>query len=145
MYLKGISSTLCGGLVLLLTGCAMHTASTDWNGLVGPDGQPNYYKSTSKVAVKLGIIIPFIGDLSVDGLIDDLTEDIAKEEGNKIRIVQAGSENYWYGFPPFTWIVTPCISTVAAQYEPSEATHLIEQEKIRAKEESWQKYNPMNL
>lgn len=146
MHFKRTIPALSCGVILLLSGCAMHTTSKDWNGLVGPNGEPSYYKATTKVAFKLGVIIPFLGDLSIDGLIDDLTEDIAEDQGNKIRIVQADSENYWYGFPPFTWIVTPCISTVAAQYEPDAEAYQIEQEQIREAEKSWQqKYNPIKL
>ena len=66
------------------------------------------------------VLIPLLGDLSIDGLVDDLTEYIAEKEGDSVRIVQANSENYWYGYSPFTWIVSPVISTVAAEYRPSE-------------------------
>ena len=40
-----------------------------------------------------------------------------EQGGDNVRVFQAATENYWYGFPPFTWIVTPVISTVAADYE----------------------------
>jgi hypothetical protein len=129
----------------LLSGCAMHSTSRDWNGLAGMDGNPTYYKTTSKVALKLFIVVPFVGDTSIDGLVDDLTEDIKNEKGNFVRIVQAGNENYWYGYPPLSWIVTPVISTVAAEYRPDAAAYVADQEAIRLKKESWQKYNPMEL
>ena len=53
-------------------------------------------------------------------MIDELTEEISEEDGDKVRIIQSSSENYWYGFPPVTWILTPVITTVAADYEPSD-------------------------
>jgi hypothetical protein len=38
-----------------------------------------------------------------------------------VRVIQTTSENYWHGFPPFTWFVTPVITDVAVEYEPSPA------------------------
>ena len=50
-----------------------------------------------------------------------MTEKIAERGGDRVRIVQGGSENYWYGFPPVTWVLTPVVATIAAEYHPSEA------------------------
>lgn len=129
----------------LLSGCAMHSTSKDWNGLIGRDGSPTYYKTTSKVAFKLFIAVPFIGDTSIDGLVEDLTEEIASEKGNYVQIVQADNENYWYGYPPFSWIITPVISTVAAEYRPDAEVYTVDQEEIKKRDDSWHKYNPMEL
>lgn len=131
--------------IALLNGCAFHSTSRDWNGLVGSSGEPTYYKSTSKVALKLVVVIPFMGDVSIDGLVDDVTESIAEEDGDNVRIVQADSENYWYGFPPFTWFVTPVVCTVAAEYLPEAENYQKDQQAISEKENSWLKYNPMEL
>lgn len=143
MNLKNILFALSGAL--LLSGCAMHSTSKDWNGLVGASGEPTYYKATSKVAVKLFIVIPLIGDVSIDGMIDDMTEEIALAKGNYVSIVQADSENYWYGYPPFTWIITPVINTVAAEYRPDALAYKEDQAKILKSKEGWKKYNPMEL
>lgn len=97
----------------------MSSTARQWNGLVDADGHPVFYTSTSKVGANLVIVVPFFGDLSIDGLVDDLTEQIKEEGGDHVRIVQGTTENYWYGFPPFTWGVTPVISTVSAEYRPS--------------------------
>jgi len=35
-----------------------------------------------------------------------------------VRIVEGTAESYFYGWPPFTWIVTPVLSTVSAEYTP---------------------------
>jgi len=40
-------------------------------------------------------------------MVDDLTESIAAEGGDRVRIIKGDSENYWDGFPPITWILTP--------------------------------------
>lgn len=128
--------------VMLLTGCAFHSTAKDWSGLVGDDGEPAYYKTTTKVALKLLIVVPFLGDVSIDGLVEDLTADIQSENGNQVRIVQGDSENYWYGFPPFTWIVTPVVSTVAAEYTPDKATYEKDQKEIKTEEKTESGLNP---
>src|SRR6266478_5695509 len=101
---------------LSAAGCAYTTTAKDWNGLQGADGQPTYYTSTMKVGLNLLCAIPFLGDMGISGLTTKLTGDIKRVGGNEVRIVQGTSEAYFYGFPPFTWVVTPVISTVAAEY-----------------------------
>ncbi len=129
------------GLAITLGGCAHHSTSRNWNGLMGADGEPTYYKETSKVAVNLFIAIPLAGNVSIDGMMRDLTEDIHKESGNNVRVVQGDSENYWYGFPPITWVFTPVITTVSAEYKPHIDTYVVDQKKIR-QEQGETNYNP---
>ena len=105
-------------LTVLASGCAFHTIADEWHERVGPDGEPVYYTSTTKVGLNLLVVVPFLGDTGIGGMVEDLTENIAEQDGNYVRIVQGSSENYWYGFPPFTWIVTPVVSTLAAEYRP---------------------------
>lgn len=105
---------------LLLGACAFHSSATHWNGLDGADGEPVFYTATTKVGFQLFVAVPFIGNLGIDGLVDDMTEDIGKRGGDRVRIVQGSTENYWYGFPPFTWILTPVVSTLTAEYRPSD-------------------------
>ena len=115
-------STLLPTLFLasLLSGCAFHSSATHWNGRVDPDGRPVHVKTTTVVGFNLLVLIRLIGGTNTDGMIDELTAEIAAEGGDGVRIIQTTSENYWYGFPPFTWILTPVISNVAADYRPSE-------------------------
>lgn len=131
------------GFLLILSGCAFHSTAKDWNGLTGSDGKPSYYKTTTKVACKLFVVIPFIGDTSIDGMVDDLTMEIAEAKGNHVRIVQGSNENYWYGFPPFTWILTPVLTTVAAEYTPDQTIYLEDQKKIREDEKGDGGLNPV--
>ncbi|MHC4943166.1 MAG: hypothetical protein ACYTG7_09130 [Planctomycetota bacterium] len=104
---------------LLFSGCAFHIEAREWNGCLGQDGKPVYYVSTSKMGMNLLIFIPILGDHEVDGLVDELTEYIKNEGGDNVRLVTGDRENYWYGFSPVTWIFTPVVSTVAAEYHPS--------------------------
>ncbi len=128
----------------LMSGCAFHSTATNWHGLTGVDGEPAYYKKTSKVAMNLLVVIPFAGNVGVGGMVEDLTEAIAEEGGNNVRIVQGSSENYWYGFPPFTWVLTPVVTTVSAEYTPSPEIYQKDQEEIRKKEAEQTMLNPQN-
>lgn len=102
-----------------MSGCTFYSTAKHWNDRKDIDGFPVYYKAATKVGFKLLVIVPFLGDLSIDGLIADLTEEIANEEGDRIRLVQGSAESYWYGWPPFTWVLTPVVCEVSAEYRPS--------------------------
>jgi len=130
------------GIGFLLSGCAFQSTAKNWHGLTGYDGKPTYYKKTSKVAFNLLVVVPFIGNIGVDGMVEELTEDISEEKGNKVRIVQGSSENYWYGFPPFTWFITPVVTTVTAEYKPDLLVYHKDQEKILNNETNNSKLNP---
>jgi hypothetical protein len=106
-------------LPALLAGCAFHSTATRWNGLVGPDGEPVFYVATTKVGTNLLIAIPFLGGIGIDGQVDTLTRGLQERGGDRVRIVQGSTENYWYGFPPFTWILTPVVTTITAEFKPS--------------------------
>ena len=121
-----------------LAGCAFRSTARDWNGLKGLDDKPTYYTSTTKVGLNLLIAVPFIGDMGISGLTKDLTADIKKENGNDVRIVQGTTESYFYGWPPFTWIVTPVISTVSAEYTPDPERYAKDQARYEAhRGEGW--------
>jgi len=107
-------------LIPLVCGsCVIHGTADHWNGLVNADGHPAYLNTTTKLGFKLLVVIPFLGKTDLDGLVKDATADIAEQRGDYIRVVQSTSENYWYGLPPLTWIVTPVITTLTVEYRPS--------------------------
>lgn len=106
---------------LLLAGCTFYSTARIWNSRVGPSGEPVFYRSASKVGINLFILLPFLGRTDIEEMVDLMTESIADEDGDVVRVVQAGSENYWYGFSPLTWIVTPVISSIDVEYRPSAA------------------------
>lgn len=130
-------------LSFLLSGCSLHSTAKNWNGLMGADSKPAYYKKTTKVAFNLLIAVPFLGNVGIDGMVEDLTSEIAELKGNNVRIVQGSSENYWYGFPPFTWIVTPVVTTVSAEYTPIHETYITDQQEIRNEVKNSDGLNPL--
>ena len=92
-------------------------------------------KSTTIVGLNLFVALGLFGQTDSEGMVDELTADIAAEGGDNVRLIQSGSENYWYGFPPLTWILTPVVTTVAADFEPSAET-LAEAEANEAAEQA---------
>ena len=106
-------------LLALLPACSFHSVATHWNGRVGPDGEPVYVRTVTNIGVNLGIILPLFGKTSIDTMIDESTSAIAELGSDHVRVIETSSENYWHGFPPFTWIVTPIITNVGDEYRPS--------------------------
>ena len=121
-------------IIAMSFGCAFHSTATNWNGRVGPNGKPVYVKSTTNVGFNLAIIIGLLGSTDIHTMVEETTSEIAEEGGDTVRIIQSATENYWYGFPPFTWVITPVITTVAAEYEPT-AEQLAEDKKAREMED----------
>ncbi len=109
-------------IALSFASCASHRTAYRWNGLVGIDDKPIFFTSTNRPAIKLFVAIPFIGNSNMAGLIEDVTAHIAEQGGNHVRVVQGGSTNYWFAFPPLTWIFTPVIARVDAEWRPSAET-----------------------
>lgn len=121
-------------LSLLTPACEMHSAATRWNGVVGHEGHPVHIKSTTNIGVNFLVFIPLFGGTTIDRMVDSITAAIASEKGNKARMIETSNENYWYGFPPFTWILTPVITTVTADYQPSDSMlGMALQEEAKAK------------
>jgi hypothetical protein len=116
-------------LSLLLLGvtssCAFHSTATHWNGRVGADGKPIFVKTTTNIGFNLLVALPFFGNTTIDTMLDGTSREVAIKGSDRLRVIQTAAENYWHGFPPFTWILTPVITDVAVEYEPS-ATELAE-------------------
>lgn len=121
-------------LLLASTACSFHSTATRWNGLYDADGKPVFVKTTTNVGFNLLVLLPILGNTTIESMIDETTLEIAEEGGRRVRLVQTGAENYWYGWSPFTWIITPVVTDVVLEYEPSPA----EIEKARAANEEFQ-------
>ncbi|MEZ6037657.1 MAG: hypothetical protein R3F29_09260 [Planctomycetota bacterium] len=113
------SSLLCS--LLATTACSFHSTATHWNGMRDADGKPVFVKTTTNIGFNLLIILPILGNTTIDSMLDETTKAIASEGGSRVRVIQSGSENYWYGWSPFTWVITPIVTDVALEYEPSKA------------------------
>jgi hypothetical protein len=120
----------------LVSSCSFSSKATDWSQRVGLDKKPTTYINTTKIGLNLLVFVPFMGDMGISGMVRDMTAKVEEEKGDEVRITQGDSENYWYGWPPITWIVTPVISTVAAEYYPSEEQYKKDQQAIAETEEA---------
>ena len=107
-------------VLALTTSCVFHSTANHWNGRVGINDKPVYVKTQTSVGFNLGIVLRLLGATAIDPMVDEMTKEIAEENGDRVRVIQSSTENYWYGFPPFTWILTPVVTTVVVDYEPSE-------------------------
>jgi hypothetical protein len=105
----------------LLAGCAFHSTATHWNGRVGADGRPIYVKATTNVGLNVFVLLPLLGNTTIDAMLDETSSEIAESGSDRLRVVQTASENYWYGLPPITWLLTPVVTDVSVEYEPSAA------------------------
>jgi hypothetical protein len=99
--------------------CSFYSSAVHWNGRVGPDGHPVFVRTSTNLGLNLLVILPIVGRTSIDEMIDDMTASIAKKGGDKVRVFETTRENYWYGFAPVTWFLTPVITDVSVEYRPS--------------------------
>lgn len=95
------------------TGLILTKHAQNYNGLTTPHGNATYL-STSKYALHfLFGVFPFLGDATITQTVADFTS-AAKEEGaSQVRIVQSNKNNWWFIFPPFTFLLTPVSANVA--------------------------------
>lgn len=106
-------------LVLGLGSCTLYSTATRWNGVVDEKGEPVFVQVSTNIGFNVLVFLPLLGSVTIDTMIDAATEAIAEEGGNRVRTFQTTNENYWYGFPPLTWILTPVITSVSMEYHPS--------------------------
>ena len=126
------------GLVIVvaaLCSCTMISTARRWNGRYAEGGRKVFVKTVTKVGANAFVLLPFLGWSDNETLVDRLTEEIAREGGDNVRIIEFESRRYWWtSIVPFTMIVTPVVATVSAEYEPS-AAELAKQEA--AERNSW--------
>lgn len=123
----------CRSLIVLglalLSGCALHTKATRWHGHVGPDGKPVFALTSTYVGLNLGVLLPFVGNTAIDGMVDESTEWIRKHEGSHLRLVETESNNYWWAIPPVSWVVSPVLTSITFEYRPSPLALKLERER----------------
>ena len=115
-----LSASACV-LFLFAGACTWHTTATRWNGRVGENGKPVFVKVTTNVGLNLAVVIPAVGNITINEMVDENTKAIADAGGDRVRVVETAVENYWYGVPPVSWFFTPVITEVVIEYEPTEA------------------------
>jgi hypothetical protein len=104
-----VSSVLC----LSLSGCALTSTAPNFNGLKYVDGSVPVHINMTKVALHFGIVVPFIGDATLDGAVEEFTKAAIKEGAQRVRIVQSNETTLWWILPPLSFIFTPRWTNVA--------------------------------
>jgi len=105
------SSMLC---VLLLSGCALTSTAPNFNGLHNFDGsEAPVHINLTKAALHLGVVLPFIGDASLEGTVEEFTKAAKKVGADRVRIVQSDETTLWWIFPPFSFFFTPKLTNIA--------------------------------
>lgn len=61
----------------------------------------------------VGVVLPFIGDASLDGTVEEFTKAAKKVGADRVRIVQSDETTLWWIFPPFTFLFTPKFTNIA--------------------------------
>ena len=99
---------------LLLPACALTSTAPNFNGLKNFDGSDApVHINLTKVAIHLGIVLPFIGDATLDGAVEEFTKAAKQAGANRVRIVQSNETTLWWIFPPLSFVLTPRFTNVA--------------------------------
>ena len=109
------SRILAGLLVCLsVAGCAITSKAPNFNGLKELDGSDHLsHINMTKVAVHCLIILPCIGDATLDGAVEDFTAEAQKVGAQRVRIVQSNETTLWWILPPISFLLTPRFTNVA--------------------------------
>ena len=64
-------------------------------------------------------MLPFVGSTNIDKMIDESTKWVMSHEGSNMRLVETETNNYWYTIPPVSWFLSPVMTNVTFEYQPS--------------------------
>jgi hypothetical protein len=102
-------------LLLSLSGCALTSKASDFSGLKDVEGSDAVHINMTKAAVHFAVVVPFIGDASLEGAVRDFTEEAKKEGAQRVRIVQSNETTLWWILPPISFVLTPRFTNVAGE------------------------------
>ena len=124
-------------LFLCLSGCALTSKAPDFNGLKDVEGSDAVHINITKVALHFGVVVPFIGDASLEGAVRDFTKEAKNEGAERVRIVQSDETTLWWILPPISFVLTPRFTNVAGEALLAfNDTTAQEQEKAESKAEA---------
>ncbi len=110
----------CVSLALLLvlgSSCVLHDTATSMSELPSQNGKPVVHVNTTSIALHLLFTQPLVGNAQFDNTVKEMTTHLVASGAKNVRIVQSNSSSYWYLFFPFTLIITPVVTNVAADGE----------------------------
>jgi hypothetical protein len=104
---------------LVLSACSFHSTAVTWHDRVDIDGEPVFVLSSSYYSCNTLGLVPVFGRFHIGDLIEESMRRIASEGGDRVRLVTADWNNYWYIVPPLSWFVSPVCAVVTFEYRPS--------------------------
>ena len=102
-------------LLVVLSGCALTSRASDFNGLRDVEGSDAVHINMTKAAIHFAVVVPFIGDASLEGAVREFTEEAKKEGAERVRIVQSNETTLWWILPPVSFLFTPRFTNVAGE------------------------------
>ena len=102
--------------VLSLTlGCVSTNTGTNLNGMQDNDGNDFVHQETSVIALHwvFGALGPIIEDASFENTVNEFSAAATANGYSKARISSSETTNWWWVFPPFSFVITPITSRVA--------------------------------
>ena len=94
-------------LLQTFASCAFHNTAAHGDVRVGSNSNAVHVTSTTNVGLNAAVVVPLLRSTNIDRTVNDLTAEIAKENGDKVRLVETDAEISWDGFPPFTGVIYP--------------------------------------
>jgi hypothetical protein len=92
----------------------MTSKAPNFNGLKDIDGsEAPVHINMTKAAVHFAVVLPFIGDGTLDGAVEDFTKEAKKAGAERVRIVQSDETTLWWILPPISFLLTPKFTNVA--------------------------------
>jgi hypothetical protein len=79
------------------------------------EGSDAVHLNMTKAAVHFAVVMPFIGDASLQAAVRDFTDEAKKEGAERIRIVQSDETTLWWILPPVSFLLTPKFTNVAGE------------------------------
>ena len=93
----GLRRALALAFLPILSGCAMHSTATQWNGHVGADGKPVFAFSSTYVGLHLVGLLPIAGNTRINDMIDESTRSILAEDGSRLPLDRNGDQQLLVG------------------------------------------------
>ncbi len=108
--------TLCLLSVLALaSGCVSTSTGTNLNGLKDDDGHAFAHQETNVIALHwvFGALGPIIEDASFENTVAEFSAAAKANGKTNMRISSSETSNWWWVFPPFSFVITPITARVA--------------------------------
>jgi len=101
-------------VLVLCTACVSTNVGTELNGMTDNDGEDFVHQETNLIGLHwvFGALGPAIGDASFENAVNEFSAAASADGRSQSRITTSETSNWWWVFPPFSFILTPITSRV---------------------------------